>query len=184
MKMRRMLGVGLVGLGLLFATSAFAESATNRLGVNVTYWKTMGDFADDVRTDALDENGVSYQVIYQYVPTSLLRLEGAVEYFPTDFRGGDGPFWAPQGFVLLGIGPVVGGLGIGVYYGDGNFADAPFYMARLGLEFELLPRIFVGVDANYRVDDWGEIEELKTVTGRKSLDADTIRLGAGVRIGF
>jgi hypothetical protein len=184
MKMRTVLALGLVGMGLFGAAAAHADSATHRIGVNAIYWKTLDNVADDVAAQDLDESGVSYQVSYQYVPTSLLRLEGAVEFFPTDFAGGDGQVWAPQGFILAGLGPVVGGVGIGVYYADGSFAAAPFYMARLGLEFELLPRIFLAVDANYRVDDWGDIEELKTVTGRKNLDADSIRLGAAVHLGF
>lgn len=173
-------GATVIGLFIVFLATVVRADSSNRIGVGVNYWKTVENLGDDIKNDnGIDEDGFSYLVSYQYVPVMFLRLEAGVEMFPTDFTGGSDPIWAPQGFIMTGVGPVYGGAGIGIYFTDGEFADAPFYMVRAGLEFELLPRIFLDLNANYRIDDWEKIKEFADTVG-----TDTIRLGAAVRFGF
>lgn len=165
----------LAAVGAFILPSSARAEAPNRIGVGATYWHAV----KDIDVNDVDKNGFSYLLSYQYVPSMLLRLEADLELFTTDFTGGNDPVWAPQAFVMTGLGPVYGGVGIGIYYGNGGWTDAPFYMVRAGLEFELLPKIFLDINANYRFDDWERIRYFK-----ENVNTDTVRLGMAVRLGF
>ena len=156
----------------LVSTPAAAEF---RLGGGVNYWRTLDDLEDE-GFDDIDESGLSYVLSYQYVPGGLLRLEIDVEYFDEGFGGAASEAISPQGYLLVGSG-FYAGLGVGVTYSD-DFEDEvsdPFYGAKLGVDFELLPNFHLDVYANYRFDAWSELEEV---------DTDTVFLGAVVRLGF
>lgn len=51
----------------------------------------------------------------------------------------------------------------------------PFYAARVGLDFVLLPRIHLDVNLNYRAGTFDELDEASS---------DTITLGAALRFGL
>jgi len=140
----------------------------HRLGVGANYWKTI----DEIDVANVDEDGLSWLLTYQYAPMGLFKFEADLEYFP-DLGGGSDPVWAPQAFVILG-GTLYAGAGIGIYTSDGDWGDAPFYMLRAGLDFPVLPFLFLDINANYRFNDWGSLSG-------NDLDTDTIRLGAAVR---
>ena len=68
-----------------------------------------------------------------------------------------------------------GGVGVGVTISDtldDNVSD-PFYAARLGWDFQVLPRLHVDVHANYRANTFAELEDY---------DSDSITLGAALRV--
>ena len=67
------------------------------------------------------------------------------------------------------------GVGVGVTISDGLEDDVsdPFYAARLGWDFQVLPRLHVDVNANYRANSFSELEDY---------DSDSITLGAALRV--
>jgi hypothetical protein len=154
--------------GLL--TPAFAGD--HRIGLGGHYWKTV----DDIDISHIDEDGIALVVSYQYKP-SLLGLQLDVEIADEQLTGLDETVYSPQVFLIAG-GLVYGGLGIGVRYADGEFSDEPFYALKAGLDFELLPRIHLDINANYRFENWDtdEVEE--------DIDTDTVTLGLIGRIEF
>jgi hypothetical protein len=147
---------------------AAAGSGSHRLGAGANYWKTV----DDIDLGNVDDNGFSYLATYQYAPTGLFKFEADLEYYP-DLGANSAAFWSPEAFLIVG-GVLYAGAGIGVYYGDGNWGDEPFYMLRAGFDFPILPSVFLDINANYRFNDWGSLSG-------SDLDTDTIRLGAAVR---
>lgn len=86
--------------------------------------------------------------------------------------------YAPAAYLVLGTG-LYGALGIGGSYSDGDFSKDPFYALRVGVAIEVLPKLFLDINANYRFNEW---EEIKTVD--EDTNTDTITLGAAVRIEF
>ncbi|MGI9510681.1 MAG: hypothetical protein ACR2QJ_15185 [Geminicoccaceae bacterium] len=158
-------------LGLIISQSS--AQAEIRIGGGIHYWTALGDIeVDDVD---IDENGASVLGSIQWVPEGLFKLEGNLEYFSDGFGGGDSEAWAPQAFVLFGSG-LYGGLGIGVTYNDefegDNWSD-PFYTARVGLDFAVLPAIHLDINANYLFDAFSDID---------GANEDSITLGAIARI--
>jgi len=160
----------LAGLPLL----AFESPADIRLGLGANYWKAI----DDIDDDDFDEDGLSWIVSIQFGLTEWSKLEIAVERFDEGFGGSTEDVYAPQAFLILGKG-LYAGVGIGGYYSDDEWADDPFYAFRAGFVFELLPSLFLDINANYRFENWDDIDE-----GGTKIDSDTITLGAAVRIGF
>jgi hypothetical protein len=153
---------------------ARAESE-HRFGVGYLYWQSLGDIAEA----GFDEDGTAPFVTYQYVPEGIFRLELDVEYYEGGF--GDpannyGYDLSPLAFVLVEFG-IYAGLGVGVTVSDGledNISD-PFYAARLGWDFQLIPRLHFDINANYRADTFKELEDY---------NQDSFTLGAAVRVAF
>ncbi len=139
----------------------------HRIGLGVNYWKTIDNLDQDVNSD-----GFSYIVSYQYAPLWYLKVGTNLELFP-DLAKSTDPILAPEVFVTFG-GLFYAGVGMGIYYHDGNWGNAPFYMFRAGLDIPVLPRLFLDLNANYRFNDWNTLEW-------SDLDTDTIRLGAAIR---
>ena len=150
------------------AALAADSMGKHRLGIGVNYWKTI----DEIDLANVDEDGLSWLGSYQYAPVGLFKFEADVGYFP-DLGGESESVWAPEAFVIVG-GTIYAGAGIGIYYSDGDWGDEPFYMLRAGLDFPILPFLFLDINANYRFNDWGSLSG-------SDLDTDTIRLGAVLR---
>jgi hypothetical protein len=142
-----------------------------RLGVGAHYWTTVKNI--DVHN--VDEHGYSWLATCQYWP-SLIGLEADVEWFQSGYAGADQETYEPQAYLLVGSG-IYGAAGIGGYYWDGEWGDRPFYALRGGLNFELLPSLYLDVNANYRFEDWAGLKA-------SDIDSDTITLGAAVRLAF
>jgi hypothetical protein len=53
-----------------------------------------------------------------------------------------------------------------------SFSD-PYFAAKAGFTLPLLPRLKLDINANYRFDDWSELEDASS---------DTVTLGALLRI--
>ena len=163
----------LLALAIAFGCSVAARAESeHRFGVGQLYWQSLGDIAEA----GLDEDGTAPFLTYQYVPEGIFRLELDLEYYKDGFGGSDSAAYTPLAFVLVEFG-VYAGLGVGVTVSDGlsdNVSD-PFYAARVGWDFQLVPRLHFDVNANYRADTFKELEDY---------DQDSITLGAAVRLEF
>lgn len=158
--------------GLLgFAAGAMAADDDNRLGVGAHYWTTV----KNIDLHNVDEDGFSFMGTYQYWP-SLIGLELDVEWFKSGFAGTDKDVYEPQAYLLVG-GLIYGAAGIGAYYSDNDWGDKPFYALRAGLNLELLPRLYLDLNANYRFEDWSGLKG-------SDIDSDTITVGAAARVAF
>ena len=164
---RRRLPLLLMTLAMLITFPALA--ADHRIGLGVHHWQTVDDLADE-GFEGLDDSGTSGIFSYQYMPEGIFTLELDLEYFADGFGGSTEAAFSPQAFLLVGHG-FYAGAGVGTIYSDGESSD-PFYAARVGLDFTLIPRLSVDVNANYRFDDWSLIDEV---------DTDTVTLGALLR---
>lgn len=159
---------------LLMATTVAADSGfaanEHRLGGGATYWVALEDVEFD--HEKVDDDGFSFLASYQYWP-SLFGLELDIEFLPDRF--GESAV-APEAYVLLGR-TIYGGLGIGMIYSDGSFADEPFYAIKAGLNLELIPGLYADIYGNYRFNDSADFDREDS-----NIDTDTVFLGAAIRI--
>ena len=152
-----------------------AAAADHRIGGGFHYWKTIDDLADE-GFDDIDDSGLAQVLSYQYVPGGLIKLEIDLERFPDGFGGSLDETYSPQAYIVVGS-FVYGALGAGVLISDG-FEDEvsdPFFAAKVGIDMLLLPKLHLDINANYRFDDWNQLNEAET---------DTVTLAALVRFSF
>ena len=162
----------LIAVLVLLGLGAAPAAAEQRLGVGLHYWRTLDDLAEG---DDVDRDGLAGLLTYQYVPTGLFKVQVDLEYFDSGFGGATDAVYSPQVYLVVG-GRFYGAVGVGVLYSD-SFEDSvsdPFYAFRAGVDFVVLPRVHLDVNANYRTSEWDQIEA----------DTDTITLGAAVRFAF
>jgi hypothetical protein len=148
--------------------------AGTRIGAGMTYWHAF----DDIDFSDFDQDGTSWFISYQARGAQLIGWEADFEFMPEGFMGSPKTVYAPQAYAVVGT-SITGAVGIGWYYSDGDWSDQPFYALRAGMEFSLLPTIFLDVTANYRFTKWGDLKDEDI-----NIDTDTIMLGAAVRLGF
>lgn len=156
------------------AAAPAAGQVEHRLGAGVHYWRAVGDLAREGFD--IDRDGLVPVISYQLVPRGLLYFELDLEIFRSGFGGATSSAVAPSAYVLIGRG-FYGGVGIGVTLASefsGNVSD-PFYAARVGLNLELLPRIFLDINLNYRADAFAALQDANT---------NAITAGALVRVAF
>jgi hypothetical protein len=162
-----------LALALLLVTTASPSLAgEHRLGLGVHYWRAVSDLADDGFD--IDRDGLSEVASYQYYPGGLIGFELALERFDQGFAGAESAVYSPQAYLLVGKG-LYAGIGVGSNYSDSfssSFSD-PYFAAKAGFTLPLLPRLKLDINANYRFDDWSELEEASS---------DTVTLGALLRI--
>lgn len=157
-----------VALAVVAGPVLSASAGMHRFGGGVNYWRALDDL-----DERFDEDGLSYLVSYQYCPAELFRIEAAVEFYP-DFAGSDEMLYAPQAFAILG-GVIYGGLGIGIQNFDGEWADDPFYVFRVGLDLEVIPdSLHLDIYGRYQFTEWDDID----------VDTDTVILGGALRLEF
>jgi hypothetical protein len=164
--MNRLL-MALLALGLVLFT-ADLQAGEHRIGGGANYWVAVDDL-DEEGID--DDDGFSYFISYQHW-WDFLGVEIDMELLPDRF--GENAY-APEAYILIGS-TIYAGAGMGLIRTDGEFADDPFYAFRVGLNLELLPRVFVDISANYRFNDSVQLKDDDT-----DIDTDTIFLGAAVR---
>ncbi len=160
-------------IALMLCQPAALAETEHRIGGGVHYWIAL----DDIDVDDIDENGLAFIGSYQYRPNHFFTIEADLELLEEGYAGSDEMVIMPQAYLLLGRG-IYGGVGVGTFYTDGDFADDPFFALRAGLDFEILPSIFLDIHANYRFENW-DSDEIK-----EDIDSDTITLGAIVRFSF
>jgi hypothetical protein len=168
--MRKTLVVLLAALAIPLAGAA--RAAEHRLGIGEMYWRSL----DDLSEAGIEEDGLAPYLTYQYVPEGIFKLELDLEYYSKGFGGSEAAAYSPLAFVLVEFG-IYAGLGVGVTVSDGlsdNVSD-PFYAARVGWDFALIPRVHLDLNANYRAGTFEELEDY---------DQDSITLGAAARVSF
>jgi opacity protein-like surface antigen len=160
----------LTAAALILGLAAPAFAADHRIGFGVHHWQTVDNLADQGFT-GLDDKGTSGIVSYQYMPEGIFSFELDLEYFADGFGGSTKSAYSPQAYLLVGHG-LYAGVGVGNVVSDGETSD-PFYAAKVGMDFAIIPRVSVDINANYRFDDWGLIDNAKT---------DTVTFGALLRL--
>lgn len=137
------------------------QAAEHRLGLGLHYWSAVDDLVEDL--PGVEDEGVSWLGSYVFDVEGPLKFGVDLEYFPDGFGGSSDSAWAPQVLALLG-GKLYGGVGIGVTLSssfDGNASD-PYFLARLGLDFPIFPRLTLDLNLNYQADAFNELDELET----------------------
>jgi len=172
MRIKNIVAVAAVGL-IVMAQGVRAESV-HRIGVAANYWTML----EDIDLDNVDESGLSWMASYQYKPVALFKIEADLEVFPKGFQGIDDNAFAPQAYLIIGSG-LYAGVGAGILYADGDFADKPFYALRAGVELELLPKLYLDLNVIYRFQEWANLSTMK-----EDINEDTLMLGAALRLEF
>jgi len=163
---------------LAAAASSGAGAAEHRLGLGYVYWQAL----DDIESARIEEDGAAPFLTYQFVPEGIFRLEVDLEYYADGFGGSNEPTYAPSIYALVEFG-LYAGVGAGYtassYDGGGvlDFVYDPFYVVRLGWDFQVVPRLHVDLHANYRV---GGLRE----SVYEDLDIESVTLGAAARVAF
>lgn len=157
-------------LALSFLPAAQAAGRSHRIGAGANYWVAV----DDIDVDALNDDGLSYLVTYQWRPT-LIGLQADVEFLP-DLFGEDAI--APAAYLVAGS-AIYAAAGIGIIHQDGDFADDPFFAFKAGLDLEVLPSLYLDISACYRFNSKYDFDD-----AMDEIDTDTVFLGAAVRLGF
>jgi hypothetical protein len=168
----RVLPVLLIAMAMALGSTGGASAAEHRLGIGEMYWRTL----EEVNHLRVDSDGLAPYLTYQYVPEGIFKFELDLEYYSKGFGGSDTTAYTPLAFVLVEFG-IYAGLGVGVTVSDGlddNVSD-PFYAARVGWDFALIPRVHLDLNANYRAGSFKELEDD---------DLDSYTLGAAVRVTF
>ena len=144
-----------------------AQEHRHRLGGGVNYWVALDNLESNI-----DDDGFSYFLSYQSRP-DLIGWDFTLEFLPDRF-GEDAV--APQFHFILGRG-IYAAAGAGWMHRDGSFADDPFFSLRAGLNFQVLPGLFLDIFGNYRFNEEADLKDSDT-----KIDTDTIFLGAALRI--
>lgn len=176
MMKRRLLALLVASAGLLWIAStgrAQEQERNNQLGIGAHYWTTV----KNIDVNDVDKNGFSYLAMYQY-HYEWIGIEAALEWFQSGFGGASQDVYQPQAYLILGK-VIYAAAGIGGYYSDSKLADNPFYAFRVGLDIPLLSILHLDINANYRFENWDDLS-----TEGKSVDTDTVTLGAAARLAF
>ncbi len=162
----------LLPLFLFLLAACNAQAIEHRLGVGGNYWLSLEDI--DLKSQDVDESGFSLSGTYQYW-FGLFAVEVDLEFLPDRF--GDDAI-SPQAYILAGSG-LYAGLGIGIMYTDGDFAESPFLGLKAGVNLEVIPGIYADIYANYRFNEKKDLDNEET-----DIDTDTIFLGGAIRFVF
>lgn len=152
------------------STNVFAGA--HRIGGGAHYWQTV----NDVDLDNVDEDGIAWLATYQYKWSDWVAVQTDLEFLPENYAGSDKTVLAPQAYLTVGSG-LYGGVGVGILYSDGDFADKPFFALRAGVEMHVLPSLYLDINANYRFEEWESINQFE-----EDISEDTITLGAALRL--
>ena len=145
---------------LAFAGQATpAVAAEHYLGGGVRFFRTL----DDIEIGSIgkiDTDGNSLILSYLADPAGAFKIEFDVEYFSDGYGEQTGSIVSPQLLVLVG-GKLYGGIGAGIQYVQDNLigddASDVFYIGRVGLQFTLLPRLRLDLNASYQTDVFDKV---------------------------
>ncbi len=159
-------------IGMLAVAQGVRAEGNSRLGAGANYWTAV----DDIDDQEFDDSGMSWLVSYQHRLAALLRVEADLEVFTDDFMGVDDTIFAPQAYLVVGMG-LYAAVGTGILFSDGDFADELFYALRAGIELEIFTDMYLDLNANYRFAEGPSLSEIG-----HDIDGDTITLGAALRL--
>jgi len=149
----------------------FAQNSPHSIGFGAHYWQVI----DDLDETGFDESGLAYIAAYRY-DGGLLAFHAELEIFPSDFGAVDEEVYSPQVIAILGDG-IYAGLGAGILYSDGDFAEDPFFLLRAGLNVVAFGPVTLDINANYVFTDFDNLSS-------SDIDSNTITLGAMLRFNF
>ena len=161
-------------LSLVIVAGTFVPAVAAQLGAGLHYLRTIDEY-EGVEEVSQDDFSVFGTLTF---PVALLKIEGNVEWVP-DYLGSDEHLIQPAAYGLLPLGPLYGGVGIGIGYLTGDlagWATNPFYALRAGMEFGL-GGLALDAFASYRVQSASFIE------GASNVDLDALTLAAQVKFG-
>lgn len=172
--MNRILVIVLV---LALVASFSAPAAATQLGAGVHYLRTLDELEElDTAQDVSQDDFSIFGTLT--FPAGLVKIEGNVEWVP-NYIGSDEHLIQPAAYGLLPLGPLYGGVGIGIGYltGDGaGWASDPFWALRAGIEFGL-GGLALDAFAAYR------FQNANFVDGAEDLDLDALTIAAQVKFG-
>ena len=137
------------------------EAAEHRLGLGLHYWSAVDDLVEDL--PGVEDSGVSWLASYIFEVEGPLKFGIDLEYFGDGFGGSTSSAFAPQVFVLIGS-KFYGGVGIGITTSSsfsGNTSD-PYFLARVGIDFSIFPRLTLDLNLNYQADAFNQLDNFKT----------------------
>ncbi|MCU0612578.1 MAG: hypothetical protein MUE60_12415 [Candidatus Eisenbacteria bacterium] len=165
-------------LTVLTAPQPATAQGHHRIGAGLHYWKTIDEIdVEEVEGTSIKDDGVSWILSYQYSSSPLVRFEADILIMPETYAAARSGYrvWGPQAMLL--VGPMLyGGIGVGIYRAGDEWADDPFFPLRAGIDLEILPKISLDINANYRIEQWN-MQYLED-----NIDTDTVTLGAIVRL--
>ncbi len=161
------------GLGLaLFLATVPAAAIEHRLGLGMHVWRPLAQIRDEPLGGAT--NDLAALVSYQLVLYRPLKLQADLEFFPNGFGGSGEEAWSPQGLIVVGD-RLYAAVGAGVFYSTnlaGNFSSA-VYIARLGADLPVSPRLHLDLSADQRASD---LDGLTRTDGKTVTFAVTVRV--------
>jgi len=167
--------IALVLLALAAGGSPVA-AAEHYVGGGVRFFRTINDIEID-NLGKIDTDGNSLIASYVADPAGLFKIEFDLEYFSDGYGEQTGSIVSPQLLVLVG-GKLYGGAGAGIHYVQDNLigddASGVFYIGRLGLQFTVLPRLKLDLNASYQTDVFEKVFNGPT--------SSSVTLGAMARI--
>ncbi len=150
------------------AISAQAESS---IGLGAQYYQAM-----DSLEKPFSEDGFAPVISFRTDLGSMFGLQvDGVYYSDEGYAGSLKETFSPQAFLLLGRG-LYAGAGIGTLISDGEFADNPLFVGRVGVNLEWFPGVHLDLNASYEWADWDGINVLN-----ERVDSDTVTVGATLR---
>lgn len=159
-------------LALAVLGPSTAVGAEHRLGLGLHYWESAKDLPKEGFPD-IEDSGVAWVGSYIFDVEGPLKFGVDLEFFSNGFGGSTSSAWAPQVFVLVG-GKLYGGIGMGITLAssfDGNSSD-PYFLARVGVDFPILPRLTLDLNLNWDADAFNQLD---------NFDSDALTLGVIVR---
>lgn len=163
--------LGLALPAMFLMAGAPAAAVEHRLGLGVHAWKPASELFDDPSVDS--ERDLAGLLSYQLVLLRAFKLQGDLEYFPNGFGGSGEEAWSPQVLLVLGD-RLYAAAGAGWIYSKelaDDFSEV-IYIARLGVDMPILPRLRLDVSADQRSAD---------IDGLTEADEDTITFAAVLR---
>ena len=160
-------------MSLVVAVAIAAPATAGQFGVGLHYLRTL----DDQGFKDFDQNNFSLFGSIT-IPVAIVRVEGQLEWTP-NYIGSDEHLFQPAAYGLMPIGPIYGGVGIGIGYltGDGaGWATNPFYALRAGIDLGL-GGFAVDVFASYR------FQSASFADGVSNIDLDALTLAAQIKFG-
>jgi hypothetical protein len=157
---------------LVIIAGTFSSVEAAQLGAGLHYLRTVDDLGSEFSQDDFSVFGTLT------VPVAMLKIEGNVEWVP-DYLGSDEHLIQPAAYGLLPLGPIYGGVGIGIGYLPGDlagWATNPFYALRAGMDLAL-GGLALDVFASYRFQNASFVE------GASHVDLDALTLAAQIKFG-
>ena len=162
-------------VAIVAGISVTSQAGHIEVGVGANYWYSLDDAVDQ----SFDEDGLGWLVSTRFMFSDFLGIGLELERSPDNFIQFDEPMYSPAAYLIVGNG-IYGALGVGTYYYDGDFYSDCWYALRVGLKIPILvDSLVLDINANYRCDSWGDIEDAKD-----DIDTDNVILGAALRLVF